>query len=370
MINPFRRSTEKSDSELVEVIGQVRRRWRLKLALRGAVLVAGLTVLAIIAAAFGLESRRFTPESILAFRIILSLAVAGLIGYLLVRPLLRKVSDEQVALYLEEHEPTLQAEIVSAVEATRSESAAASPLVRRLVESAVEKCRGIEGGRGVERAPLRRYTGAAAAIAIGALAIFLLGPGFLRHALSALLVVSRSVEAAVPYRIDITPGHVTLPRGADQMVTAELHGFGADEAVLMIRKKADAPYEPVSMVRGETRYEGMLFDVPSTLDYYVEAGGVRSATYTLKVVDLPYVQRLELEYHFPAYTGLAPRKIEDGGDVAVLRGTEVRVRVIPTMAPKSGHLVLNEETPTALAFAADGSLTSSFKADKDGFYRI
>ena len=50
---------------------------------------------------------------------------------------------------------------------------------------------------------------------------------------------------------------------------------------------------------------------------------MQSPVYTLKVVDLPYVQRLELEYHFPAYTGLEPRKIEDGGDIAVLRGTEV-----------------------------------------------
>ena len=46
---------------------------------------------------------------------------------------------------------------------------------------------------------------------------------------------------------------------------------------------------------------------------------------------MPYVQRLELEYHFPAYTGLEPQKIEDGGDIAVLRGTEVRVHIIPTM---------------------------------------
>ena len=43
---------------------------------------------------------------------------------------------------------------------------------------------------------------------------------------------------------------------------------------------------------------------------------------------MPYVQKLELEYHFPAYTGLQPRKIEDGGDIAVLRGTEIRVRAV------------------------------------------
>ena len=64
----------------------------------------------------------------------------------------------------------------------------------------------------------------------------------------------------------------------------------------------------------------MLFDVAGPIDYFVEAAGVRSPIYTLKVVDLPYVQKLELEYHFPAYTGLEPRKVEDGGDIAVLQG--------------------------------------------------
>ena len=63
---------------------------------------------------------------------------------------------------------------------------------------------------------------------------------------------------------------------------------------------------------------------------------MRSPVYSLKVADMPYVQKLELEYHFPAYTGLEPRKIEDGGDIAVLRGTEVRVRAVPTMAAAGG----------------------------------
>ena len=70
---------------------------------------------------------------------------------------------------------------------------------------------------------------------------------------------------------------------------------------------------------------------------------MRSGTYTLKVVELPYVQHLELEYHFPAYTGLPPQKVEEGGDIAVLKGTEVRLRAVPTMAAKGGEIVLSDK---------------------------
>src|SRR5262245_18862782 len=106
-----------SASELVEIIHEVRRRWRMKLALRGAMGVAGLGVLILLLSAYGLESWRFTPGSIITFRVIVGLALVGLVAYLLVRPLMRQASDEQVALYLEEHEPSLQAAIISAVEA-------------------------------------------------------------------------------------------------------------------------------------------------------------------------------------------------------------------------------------------------------------
>jgi hypothetical protein len=358
-----------SSSELLAIIRQVRRRWRIKLALRGAVLVAALAVVVFVGAALGLESWRFAPGAILALRILLPLTLLALIGVFFVRPLLRSVSDEQVALYLEEHEPSLEAEIISAVEASR-QPGTPSPLVGRLVASAVEKCHALEEGRRVERQPLKAYGLAFAGIAIATLVLFSFGPAFLRHALSALVVVSRSVEASVPYRIDVTPGNINVPRGADQSITAELHGFEADGPLLMVRKSADGPFERVPLLREERRFEGMLFDLAESADYYVEAGGVRSTTYRLNVIEMPYAQRIELEYHFPAYTGLEPRTIENGGDIVVLRGTEVRVRVVPTMETGGGHVLLHEREPAGLSDAGEGTLATSFTADRNGFYQV
>ena len=330
-------------SELVEIIRQVRRRWRMKLALRGALGVVAVGLLVLVLSALGLESWRFTPGAIITFRVILGVALVGLVGYLLVRPLMRSASDEQVALYLEEHEPSLQAGIISAVEAGHggADSPYSATLVRKLVESAVDKCKEIESGRRVERVPVRRYGLTLAALAVGAIALFGLGPAYLRHALSALFVVSRDVLAAAPYRIEVTPGNATVPRGADQTITAHLSGFDAEQASLLVRKTPDAAYERVTLLRGDDgKYEGMLFDLAAPISYFVEANGVRSEVFTLKVVELPYVQRLELEYHFPAYTGLPPQKIEDGGDIAVLKGTEIRVRALPTMQSPGGQIVL------------------------------
>src|SRR5262252_5852072 len=145
-------------SELLDVIRRVRNRWRLKLALRGAVVVVAGTVLALLLFASGLESLRFSAPAIITFRIVTVIVFVALLGYGLVWPLRRRVTDAQVAMYLEERDPTLEAAIISAVEATASGPLKDhSPhLVEKLVEQAVDRCRALEDGDAVERDSIRR----------------------------------------------------------------------------------------------------------------------------------------------------------------------------------------------------------------------
>src|SRR3954462_8482813 len=96
-------------TDLVAVIHDVRRRWRMKLALRGAALAAGCIALALVLSALVLQWMRFHPASILAFRIGLAAVAALLSDRFLVLPRCRRVTDEQGALDLEEHEPSLEA---------------------------------------------------------------------------------------------------------------------------------------------------------------------------------------------------------------------------------------------------------------------
>ena len=101
---------------LMAVIRQVRQRWRRKLALRGAVGFLVATTLALVGSAYALEALRFSAGAILTFRIALIASALAAAWWFFVRPRMRRVSDEQVALYLEEHEPSLEATIITALE--------------------------------------------------------------------------------------------------------------------------------------------------------------------------------------------------------------------------------------------------------------
>ena len=206
-------------SELVEVIRRVRNRWRLRLAARGAVVVFAGTVLVLLLSASGLETFRFSVPAIIAFRILTRRRVRRPAVLRVRWPLRRRVTDTQVALYLEEHNPTLEAAILSAVEATADgRSPDHSPqLVEKLVEQAIAQCRAVEHGRAIDRAAVQRHAVDAGGRRRARRAHRRLGPAYLRHGLSALLIISRSAEAASPYRIEVTPGQheSAARRGSD-----------------------------------------------------------------------------------------------------------------------------------------------------------
>ncbi|MCR4375507.1 MAG: hypothetical protein NUW22_11715, partial [Acidobacteria bacterium] len=359
-------------AQLTAVISEVRRRWRMKLALRGGALVMGGTALVLLGSALGIDALRFSPSAIWAFRVAALVVVLALIAVWIVRPMRRRVTDSQVALYVEEHEPSLEASILSAVETVETAGSSASPaLVEKLVEQAIEQCRTLNASRTIGQKARRRFATAIVAVVLALTAAFTLGPESLRQGLSALLVIIPA-EAASPYAIEVLPGNVTAPRGSDQNVKARLVNFSSDEVVLMMRTGTEGDYQRVPLVRGleSGMFEGMLFDLMLNVEYYIESDGVRSNTYLMTLVDLPAVKTLDLEYRFPAYTRLPPQVVEGGGDVASLKGTTVGLNIESTMPTTGGRIVMGDDRTMPLTVQPDGRLTGSFVVDKKGFYRI
>ena len=361
--------------ELMRVIRSVRRRWRLRVALRGAAIILGAGLLVFLISAYGMDRLRFSPTAVLAFRVFAYVTLVGLTIRFLVVPLARRVSDERVALYLEEHEPSLEARVLSAVDLGGLDKAASEgfsrALVNRLVENAVENCAAVDFGRKVEARSLARSSGLLAGATLAAVAVLLLSPSFLRHSAPFLFPFS---GAAVdnPYRIEVMPGNTRVAKGAELRIVALLHNFDADEVEIAVQRGQQGEWERFPMVLDEETGEHLvfLFDLEEQTEYFVEASGVRSQLFRIEVTELPYVQQLVLEYHFPAYTGLSPRRQEDGGDIAALRGTEVLVFVIPTVPVAGGAIVIDEQDSLPLTRAEDGTLTGALQVVSDGLYRI
>src|ERR1051325_6773003 len=250
-------------TELLAIIAEVRRRWRLKLALRGIVRVVIVAMVLVLAATYGIEWARSSGLSILLSRIGFGLVLVVSALWFVVRPLRRRVTDDQVALYLEEHEPSLEATLLSAVEASRTGHGGSEALINRVVEQAIAACQRANASRTVESRPLRRYGAVLAGAAVAALLAVALGPSFIRQGLAAVFLMPQA-EAAARYRIEVSPGSSTVPKGSDQTISAKLLGFDAEDANLMVKRTPDGKFEPLPLSRTENgSYEGLLFDIRS-----------------------------------------------------------------------------------------------------------
>jgi hypothetical protein len=355
---------------VLAMVRKIRRRWRTRIAIRGMAIVLGAGLLAFLLSVYGLEVSRFSASSVVAFRVILWVVGAGLMARFLVWPLARRVSDEQAALYLEENEPSLEASVLAALDTQSGSNQASEALERKLIESALERAADVNFGHRIEQRGLYRASGALAAMALGSLALLLLGPSQLRNGAAALLLPTRDAGTVNPYSISVSPGDVTIARGSDQLVTAELRGFDTEDVQVFFRGESSDAFDQLSMLMdGSEGFSLLLLSLDENTEYFVESGGIRSATHRIDVADLPYVEHLELEYRFPAYSGLASRTVEFGGDIAALRGTVVRLRVFPTMLTPGGQLLI-DGVPVELTDKGDGTWTASLTVEREGYYEV
>src|SRR3954468_5631766 len=94
--------------ELLGVVRGVRNRYRVKRALLGAAIAVGGSWVVLAISAYLLNAAKYSDNAVLAARFASGAVIAGLVFWFVVRPFLPKLGDEQVALYLEEHETSLK----------------------------------------------------------------------------------------------------------------------------------------------------------------------------------------------------------------------------------------------------------------------
>ncbi|MEX2178119.1 MAG: DUF4175 family protein, partial [Gemmatimonadaceae bacterium] len=362
--------------QVLGVVHGVRRRWRLARVLRGIAIAAAGILVTLVACALILEVAKYAPSAVVGSRTALALVSAVLLGWFVVRPLLPRPRDEQVALYVEEHEPSFEGALVSAVEMSRAGDPARarelSPeMASRVRGMAVSRARAVNDGRGVDARGLRLAFAALGGAAAMLLVVLTLGPTSLRYGMGALLSPWASAEEVNPFRLDVLPGDVTIARGASVVVTATPVGFQPGSVELWARTSDTASWNRIPMsADSSATFSARLFDVGAATEYLVETSGLRSRIFKLSVADLPYTKRLDLEYRFPAYTALPDQRVDSAGDIAAPAGTRVRVTVTPTVPTNGGRIVIENGDTLALVRAEDGTLSATIRVARNGFYRV
>ena len=352
-------------AELRLALAGVRRRWMAGRLMRAlARLVAGLCFGLLVVLIVDLV---FVPPDIPMLLLAggaLSATVA--FGVLLLWPLREQPTDRRVARFVEERCPELEDRVASATEI--GETGTPSVFQDLVIADAAQTLRRVDLGRVVTPAHLR---GAAlrGVLATAVLVVILtlgIGP-FSRVARTAWLYAF-----GFNGTLDVEPGDVRMMAGQPLRVRARLSGTrGAPARTPPTLTVLDSPTPRVVEMRATA--DGYLAEFPSVRDsfvYRVSAATLTSRDYRVEALVAPRVRRIDVQYAYPAFTGLAPRVEEDGGDIYGPAGTEVRLLVHTDKAIAEGTLVLSDGRRVGLEGTGAGPFTATFPSETDGSYTV
>ena len=344
---------------------RVRRRWLAARWLQGLARVAGgvcVCLLAVIAT----ELLLVPPDVPLLATAAAALAAALALSVLVLWRLGRPPSDERVARLVEERCPELEDRVASAAALAAARPAAG--FEELVVADAAERLRRIDLARVVTPARLRRaVTRGLLALAALAAVVALGSTPLGRIARTAWLHASPAgAELAVE------PGDFRLVAGQPFRVRARFEdGRGAAARTPPVLSVLDgtAPRD----VRMRPSGDGYVAEFPSvtrSFRYRVGAAAYTSPDYFVEALSPPRVVRIDVEYVYPSFTGLAPRSEEDGGDLFAPAGTAARLVVHTDKPVVDGSLVLSDGRRVALAGAGDARRAATLVVEGDGRYRV
>lgn len=357
---------------LHHLIRQVRRRWLLARGLTVAAVGLAVLVVVIVGSALVAVHFQFHPMVVTVAR---AVAITGILltgGAILWWSVRRAPAEQRMARFIEEKSGGLNDRLVTAIEVIGAGAVSVpSPVIgERLVADAARACSDIRPDAVVPRRALA-LRGLAAALPPLVLALAL---SFSEWPLrsGAIKLYAPWFDRVMPsLSIIVQPGDVTVPRGLDQMITASLQGFDAETATVFFKTAGQPSWREEAMERTpDGHFRFLFFNLQETVQYYVAARSIRSASFTIHVRDLPLVSRLTLVYTYPGYTRLPSKTVEDGGDIVALRGTVVTVIAHLTGSAQSARIRLGDGQVIPMTPSGADRFSGQITIQKNSSYRI
>ncbi|HEX8150484.1 MAG TPA: DUF4175 family protein [Pyrinomonadaceae bacterium] len=317
--------------QLQKLLRSARRRRRALLVLRGAAVCLGVGACVLLVTGWGAYRYRGSEGALLALRVGALVAFVAAAYASLVRPLARRIGDARLARFIEERARGTEDRLVTAVEFEEGEESrrVSRALLERLRSDADGAAAGVDLDRVFSRRALAAYGAAALASLLLFAGVLKWGPRGVSEGVAQLVAPSGLAAEADARAVKVKPGTARVPKGSDQEIKAALAGFESEAASLFTRAAGagDDAWQGRAMEQAKARgeFELSLTNVQESAEYFVESEGVRSEVFKLTVVDLPFVKQLDLVLNFPAFSRLPAKTVEDGGDVAALKGTVVTV---------------------------------------------
>ncbi len=343
------------------------RRLKLFALSRGAAVTALVALALTMALALIANGFQFAAPVVFVSRLLLFLSLAFAVAFFAIVPWLR-LNRRNAAQRIESQYPEFQQRLLTFAE--RSD-AADNPFLGLLASETAEVAKRAKTNSVAPGRSLLTWLASGAGAAFVLIWLIAAGPGYLGYGASLLWAGPPKVGSEPLYNIVVSPGDRSVRRRSDQLITAQLMGFDTKQVRLKARFGASTKWEDVAMQPqpGAGAYEFLFAALPDSVEYYVEARGMRSKPHKLTVVDLPGIKSFRVTYRFPKYYGLKDATEDPGGDLRAVEGTVAELTVQTDAPIPSAMIALDDDSRIKLS--GDRTiLRAEVPIQKDGMYHF
>ena len=287
-------------------------------------------------------------------------------------------NDKEVARFLEMRIPELGNSLINTLLLAERADDWSSVLVERAIGEAAAGARGIDLMAAVSERRARRW-GLAACAAMLLLGVWV-AAAFDRFSSAAgqiLMPFSYVASKGEVRFLSITPGTVAWVKGEPMAVEAVIADPAGKpyEGFVEIEGGPEAAAGRKNLARTVERLDHFSYRLPQVLQpftYRLNVGGTESPVFKVTLREPPLVERIDVVYNYPDYTGLEPQKVENnGGEIRCLIGTTVDLTVRVSSAVEAGDLLFGGgQTVKCVPAEAGRAMTARFTVLANDTYQI
>ncbi len=317
-----------------------------------------LAVVAFVVVTFLLDWTFILPAAV---RLVLLAAGVAVFGWIIlgriVHPLSVRITDDDLALFVERRYPELNDRLISAVQLSRERVEERGPgggprreaynspeLVRALVEDAAAAAAAVDFDRVLVRRRVGRtafWASVAAALLAGA---GLLSPDYASIYINRALGGGRRWPQRTRLRVlDFADCRRVIARGDDLTVAVEYTGIEPSKVILRYEfRGGETGRERMSPLQGR-RFQYTFTRVTGPFSFTVSGGDDTTEPHFVETLDPPVVESVGVFYEYPPYMRKAntpPDRPEPSGNVVAPFHTKVRFEALANEGLKSASMSL------------------------------
>ncbi|MBD3218395.1 MAG: hypothetical protein GF310_08980 [candidate division Zixibacteria bacterium] len=327
-----------------------------------------------------------------AFISVVMAAGVGFFLWFIIWPIIRRPSNEELALLVEKRYPDLKNRMIAALQLERkllnNRENYSPALIEQCIQQAEDLSNKIEFRKSYKSNNISKGFKYFGTTLILTFAFWLFSPAIFNSSMDVFSNPLKEIPKVLTYDLQVSPQNVDILKfdnldidafvfGSRLPEDARIHWKFADEwrsADIERQDKIDNIPEIASdsfAVASDTslfKYE--FKEIRHNLQYYVEAGDRISDVYNVKVVDKPRINNIKLTYFYPKYTGLAPVVLdENDGTIQALKGTRVKIEAELNKPVVDGRIVYEDDATEDLKI--DGNrLEKTLNVRESGSYHL